>query len=466
MNNIAYDQILKTLHEGLLNPVVHNEHLLQQGSGSIQVDSRKVKPGDIFITWTQYENEARKNGAQLVIGSSPTCDIQVSCGRSAWTWLCAAAYQHTHRKLTLLGITGTNGKTSTAWIASALLRSAGRKVLTIGTLGAFFDEHTREPLIHTTPDPDVLFPLLQRAYEQQAIVVMEVSSHSIAQKKLIPLSFTGCAFTSFSQDHLDYHETMENYWNTKWSFVKEAKHVALFEKLNRTLPHAVTYGYDKSSDLHLSHHDESLQLSCSFFEGKAHIPWLGVFAEQNFAAAWLLASFAGVILPSEMWHGSTIPGRMQKAHHCPDVFIDYAHTPDALEQTLQSFTRKLSGKIIVLFGCGGDRDQEKRALMGEVATRLADTTVLTSDNPRSESPDRILDDIQKGCSIPITRISDRKAAIHFALQSANKNDIVILAGKGHETTQEVNGSRTPFDDVKIVQSYFQQKQDRDEINMA
>lgn len=466
--------------------------------GALRTDSRKVEAGDIFLAYRGVASDghlfiqtAIERGAAFVIVEDrdllgPLGDkakipwAQVPNGRAAWAELASFAFGHPQNNLQMLGVTGTNGKTSTVWMTAEILGHMGIPCLTIGTLGARLgDEEFATG--HTTPDPDVLFGLLHLAKERGVkVVAMEVSSHSLLQEKVRCLTFSACAFTSFSRDHLDFHPTMDAYWDAKWRLfsVHAAKGAPCFFAdvlADRLDLHALSnptliYGFnaDKVGEQLKAH--QCLELLASPSQGLATQltmrngvqQWTTTtdfFAKhtlENLTAAALLASVVvGQLPPPEILAKvRPVPGRLEpvKNPQGPVVIVDYAHTPDALEKTLQVLRPVCSGRLCVVFGCGGDRDPGKRPLMGRVAADYADQVFVTSDNPRSENSNTIIQGILAGISRTedVFVYPDREQAIHQAIRQASDRDVVLIAGKGHETYQIIGSKTHSFDDRVVA----------------
>lgn len=506
---------------------------LRQEAAPITINSSTVQKGSIYIAFKgtgadghDFIPQAIKNGACCILYDDPnfqphdlkTLWIKVKNSRSAWSHLMALACKNPQEKLSLIGVTGTNGKTSSVWLTSALLQVHGISTLSIGTLGAFYWGKERLQVsegIHTTPDPDMLFPLLAWAVEKKiSAVIMEVSSHSLIQEKLGPILFHMCAFTSFSRDHLDFHSNMDDYLQAKWrlfqGYLKPDSCAILntqvlsflsldqLSSLNSTqlwaygipIPPDHSHSRYSLSNFHtlwlnLNHCQQTLRHSHIEFKVSDHIyegtiPYFGDYTLENFSLAWIIATrFKPEIATHSSWMQlPQIPGRLERIskHHgstdaenqnSPTVFVDFAHTPDGLEKVLQNLKAlaPASSKIWVVFGCGGNRDRGKRPLMGKVAKTFADHLVLTSDNPRGEEPDAILQDIKSDItpdgslqtsedSKSISEYLDREEAIKFAITNASKKDIILIAGKGHEQYQLIGTKKIPFCDQLIAQKYL------------
>jgi UDP-N-acetylmuramyl-tripeptide synthetase len=457
--------------------------------GGLAVDSRKVKPGDLFLALPGarsdgrlYIRQAIAAGAAAVVWerrdyqwdetlrvpNHGVADLQNELGAIADEF-----YGHPSRYLWMAGVTGTNGKTSCShWIAQSL-SSLGRKTAVLGTLGSGFTE-ALQPALNTTPDPIALHARLAEVLADGAqACAMEVSSHGIVQGRVNGVDFDAALFTNLSRDHLDYHQTMEDYAAAKARLFRwpGLKHAAiniddpfgrvLAASLDRTRLDVLEYGIGQGDiaghKLDLSARGLKLEISTPW--GMAHLvsPMIGGFNASNLLGVLAVLVGSGVPLQDAIESLSkveAVPGRVQMVREpdAPLVVVDYAHTPDALEQVLSALRalRPAGAKLFCVFGCGGDRDPGKRPLMGEVATRLADHAFITSDNPRSENPLFIIESIAAGARSNRSFEPDRAAAIAMALQEAQAADIVLIAGKGHETYQEVQGIRLPFDDAKVA----------------
>lgn len=479
------------------------EKSLSSAKNLICTDSRKVVRGAIFIAIKGAHHDGHDHLEQLsghdlsliVSEQPPPCDatwprttpwIQVKDSRKAWSFLASEAFNSPQNQLRLVAVTGTNGKTSTVWMVAELLRSVGLRCMTIGTLGACL-ENLHLPTGHTTPDPDTLYALLNYAVEQSvSVVALEASSHALAQEKLAPLTFDAMAFTSFSRDHLDYHQTLDDYWNCKWRLFSELGKpgaLCLFSNSLGKIPNlpklmnrkSVIYGETSKASINPNFESTNLrlytyQVGSSDFHGSnvsimvdsieidsGFVPYFANHAIDNFAAALLLASHVSgdCLINSTNWSTlRPVPGRLEQilVPDRPPVIVDYAHTPDALEKTLQVLRPLAKGKLHVVFGCGGNRDKGKRPLMGEIADRLADYVVVTSDNPRREEPLKIIEDIcagMKGRAIVDIEV-DRDLAIRKSVARATAHDLILIAGKGHETEQIFADKTIPFDDRLIA----------------
>ena len=448
----------------------------------ITMDSRTVAPGEVYLAVRgsqadghRFVADAVRRGAAAVVveqpGGAGVPEIVVRDGRRAALALGAAWYGHPARQLTLVGVTGTNGKTTTTGLLRHLLDREGDSG-SIGTLGAF--DGRGEPVRSTagaltTPGPiDLQATLAAMLARGCATITMEASSHSLDQGRLDGLAFAAGVFTNLTRDHLDYHHTMEAYLGAKLRLAEllgtdGVEVVNLDDEAWRALPvrsRRVTFGQHPAADLRasgvaLGAAGSRFQLSGCFGSADASLPLLGDFNVANALAAAACALGLGRPLTevvSRLARVPQVPGRMERIADRPcTVLRDYAHTPDALERALATLRPLTAGRLIVVFGCGGDRDRGKRPLMGRIAAELADLAVVTSDNPRTEDPGAIIDDIEQGMGgVPHRRVVDRLDAIREALGDAHPGDTLLLAGKGHETYQVLGTEKVPFDEREIV----------------
>jgi UDP-N-acetylmuramoyl-L-alanyl-D-glutamate--2,6-diaminopimelate ligase len=485
------------------------EILTQSGDATvsgIEYDSRKVKPGTLFLAMrgeaadgNRYIDQAIKQGATAIVTDSssekPRAGVawaQVAHGRRALARISANFYGQTvpgtvGNRLRVTGITGTNGKSTTAFLFEAILAAAGRKSLLVGTIEYHVAGQVL-PAPHTTPEALELHQLFASAVKAGATeAVMEVSSHALDQQRVFGVGFDVAVFTNLSRDHLDYHKSMEQYFAAKLKLFEgcgtERPRVAV---LNEDDPYGkqlqdicksrgsrvLTYGW-QSGDFHAK--SVAITLQGTSFEmitplGGVSIvsPLIGKVNVYNILAA-AAAAEARECSAQEIAEGIAalefVPGRFQRVN-CGQPFtvvVDYAHTDDAL-RNLTALAREFvaqaggRGRVITLFGCGGDRDRAKRPLMGEAAGRGSDLVVLSSDNPRSEDPVAIINDALVGVQRSGTKYKiepDRQAAIALAISTAMAGDIVLLAGKGHEKTQVSRGGSLPFDDVEVARGILQ-----------
>lgn len=454
----------------------------------ITADSRRVGSGSLFLAYPgermdgrDFIMQAAAQGAAAVFWESDNFSWNaewkvpnqaVSGLREQAGVIADEFYGRPSQHLRMIGVTGTNGKTSCShWLGQALTQ-LGRKTAVIGTLGNGFPGALTEA-INTTPDSILLHGMLANYLAQGASgVAMEVSSHGLAQGRVNGVHFDVAVLTNLSRDHLDYHGDMAAYGEAKkqlfhWPELRcavlnadDGLGAEVAEEMNGRDVRVLRYGFHAGEVLgrNLVLDGEGLAMEVSTPEGdatiKAHL--LGRFNAYNLLAvlASLLAS--GIALAPAVEVLATlepVAGRMQRmgGHGKPLVVIDYAHTPDALEKVLAALREQTVGRLICVFGCGGNRDKGKRPLMGEVVSRMADDALVTSDNPRHEDPAAIINDIVDGMNGNFRIEADRAAAIVQAIEQAHEGDVVLLAGKGHENYQEIDGVKLPFSDAEVAQ---------------
>jgi len=470
----------------------------------VQMDSREVLPGDLFVgvvgtreDGVHYLREAVQRGAAAVLtrgGQQETLPRELQ-GIPHWTHgrvrrtagrAAAIAQGPPAQSLDVVGITGTNGKTSCAHLLGQLLRAGGRAPAVLGTAGHQLSGGLQETSTHTTPPAPQLQRLLARHQRNAGdCVVMEVSSHALVQQRTAGVDFEVGVFTNLTREHLDYHRDMRSYLAAKSKLFENLtpgstavlnKDDPAWEYLARVTEHAgartITYSVQQAADFTASGLRTDIDGSRFTFDGmgifstELRIPLRGRFNVQNALAAVAAAHCLGVS-PSTLVEGLTAfqpaPGRLE---HVPspgwdlEVFVDYAHTPDALEHALLALRETLLAqgenkqRLHVVFGCGGERDRGKRPVMGRVAERFADKVILTNDNPRGEDPEGIAQDILRGmqegaqvCTVEL----DRRRAIELALREARPGDVILVAGKGHETRQWIGGQALEFNDRVVIQ---------------
>ncbi len=496
VENLTYSQTLSQLLQGLAD-VASQDDVKVTGMTS---DSRAVNTGDLFIACKNtdimvYVKSAIDAGASAVVIESeqlpdiPKYSVPVIALpqlRAQAGLIAARFYKHPSHDMNVIGVTGTNGKTTVSYlIAQALdINNPGKSGL-IGTLGyGPFNDICKGP--NTTPEPVALqntFANLQQ--EKIDAVAMEVSSHGLEEYRISGVEFDIAVFTNLSRDHLDYHQTMENYAASKRRLfsdylirkavinIDDAFGRELIEEFQNKIE-LVGYTLKPSSKNKLpivsanivssNASGMTLQVNSPWGEGTLNSGLIGEFNASN-----LLASLSALCLSgmpfmdalTALSKCSSVPGRMESFRQDgkPSVIVDYAHTPDALEHVLKDLQSQSSGKLVCVFGCGGDRDQGKRAEMGSIAETLADHIFLTNDNPRHESAEAIIEDIISGIKdhACFTKEPDRRNAIMAAIDSASINDVVLIAGKGHEDYQEISGVRHPFSDRLIVQEILNQQ---------
>ncbi len=458
-----------------------------QGNESVRIsgiafNSTEVKPGDVFVCITgfktdghKYAADALERGAVAIVAERMIDDTAatvaiVKNSRLALSQMAAVYYDYPYRKFRLIGITGTNGKTTTTYLVKSVMESCGHKVGLIGTNQNMIGE-TVIPAKHTTPDSLELMRLFSRMAEEGAdTVVMEVSSHSLALDRVASCEFDVGAFTNVTQDHLDFHETMENYIDAKAQLFKKCRvgvlnaDDAACDRM-RELAECDTLDYSTKFPAGiLAENIEYMSTGVKFdvvYKGQKTRIELGIpggFSVYNALTAIGCCLAAGVPLEriaNGLKNASGVKGRIEVVNTDTDytVIIDYAHTPDGLLNILNAIRGFAKGRIITLFGCGGDRDRTKRPKMGKIAGQLSDFCIVTSDNPRSEEPSAIIEEVLAGIKetdCEYVAIENRFEAIEYALDNAGKDDIILLAGKGHEPYQILKDRTIVFDEREIV----------------
>ena len=472
---------------------------IQNDSGGIRVtgvtsNSKGVRPGDLFVALPgsrvhglDFASQAIALGAVAILSdrklsqqSIPSLvvnDPRAQLGRLA-NWF----YGEPTRNLAVYGITGTNGKTTTTHLLFQIWLRNGIASGLIGTVGLQIGKE-QFPAIHTTPEADELQSTFAAMFEKGArVIAMEVSSHALVQKRVLGTRFRASGFTNLTQDHLDFHATMENYFQAKRSLFQrshsERAFVTVDDEYGRRLATEVASEFDDDlvtlSTLEASadwRYQSIVRLPTGFdlviggpnnisISGKFNL--VGEHNLQNLLLAVALASDSGVgarEIESALPYLTGAPGRLERvdAGQPFSVLVDYAHTPDALEQVLKSLRAQTKGQLVCVFGCGGDRDSGKRPLMGKVASELADKVIVTSDNPRGELPAGIIQAVMNGVKQNAISIENRSEAIDHAIKNAQAGDVILLAGKGHENYQEIAGVKYPFSDIEKAQQFLRER---------
>lgn len=443
-------------------------------------DSRLVREGFLFVcikgnTFDGHSvaKEMLEKGARAVVCEKDLGlenQIIVSNTREAYSVICANFFSHPAKKLKLIGLTGTNGKTTTTFLIKQILEGAGKKVGLIGTVQNMVCDEVY-PAKYTTPDAyelQRLFSLMVKADCEYC--VMEVSSQALAQGRVNGLHFEIGAFTNLTQDHLDYHKTWENYFNSKRILFENSSiavtnaddenGLKIVSGLNcKVVSYAVNTNNADYVAKNVKFKSNGVEYELvSELIGRVNCPIPGRFSVYNSLCAASIAltlgiSFEEVLTAISKSNG--VKGRIEVVPTDTDytVIIDYAHSPDGLENIISSLREIAKKRIVTVFGCGGDRDRTKRPIMGKIAAELSDFCVVTSDNPRSENPSKIIEDIlegMKGVSTPYVVVENRREAIKWALEHAEKDDIILLAGKGHETYQILPTGTIHFDEREVV----------------
>ncbi len=459
------------------------------------LDSREVKAGDVFVALQgehsdgrDYINQALAAGAVAVFAEGEVnheeypvyyiAKLKTKLGVLASLFNGAPS-----SGMGVVGITGTNGKTTCAQLIKQGFEILGEKSATIGTMGYGVKLDNLVDTGLTTPDAISCQTILKQFREKGvAQVSMEVSSHAIDQGRCEGIQFSGGVFTNLSQDHLDYHRTMEDYAQTKAKlFESENRKFAVVNiddrygrdlMLSRIPPSVliVVYGMERKSlsgldagvkyifgdNIHYSREGIKLDIESSWGRERAECSLLGNFNAYNVLATMAVLCASGYAISDvaqTIKKFKPVAGRMELLSRCGadvSVCIDYAHTPDALEKAIVAAKEHTAGKVVTVFGCGGDRDKTKRPIMGSVAEKYSGRVVVTSDNPRNEDPAMIIEDVLKGIDRPVEVKSDRAEAIEFAIESAERGDLVLVAGKGHESYQIVGNKKYPFSDVDVA----------------
>jgi UDP-N-acetylmuramoyl-L-alanyl-D-glutamate--2,6-diaminopimelate ligase len=482
----------------LLNEMIKNLSVYELFGGdeveisSIEYDSRFVKTDSLFIAVKglkvdghDYINQAIKNGASGIVvedykvfselkNNSATSVIYVDNSSKAMALMANAFYGYPSKDMKMIGITGTNGKTTISYLMKSILESAGKKAGIIGTIGYWIGEEFI-PAEKTTPESVKIFEMIKKMRDASIdCVVMEVSSIALSLARVYGLSFDVAAFTNLTQDHLDFHHTFENYFNAK---------KILFDANLKSDGYAIynaddSYGKRIVSDYKgkifsygLGSADFNAQIAELDFNGlllnieydnvfyKINSGLTGKFNAYNVLTAFAISKSLGIdddIIIRGIEKVANVEGRFKKIKSDKGFWciVDYSHTPDSLKNALETIRQIITGnaKVITVFGCGGNRDKTKRPVMGKIASELSDIVIVTSDNPRNESPESIIDDVLSGIDKKndLYVEIDRKKAISKGISLAEKGDVILVAGKGHETYQEINGHKSHFDDSEII----------------
>jgi len=470
------------------------ETLEVKGSVDVEIegiayDSRRVEPGVLFVAvrghkadGAQYIAEALSNGAVAVVSENDldlgagVAHIRVACARRALAEIANTYHGDLSRQMKIVGVTGTNGKTTTAYMIRDVLRDGGFLPGLLGTVAYEIGERTL-PAARTTPEAPDLHALFRQMRDAGCdSAVMEVSSHAIALQRTHGIAFNISVFTNLTQDHLDYHKDMDTYFDVKSKLFhargKEAGRSAVINiddpwgrKLlagEKVEADVVTYGFDeqamvRASGAKVDAGGTCFRVSSPWGEARICLNLLGRFNISNALAAVAVGGLCGIglgCMAKSLGNIQAIPGRLERVPNRKHkkVFVDYAHTDDALRNVLGTLREICKGKLIVVFGCGGNRDRGKRKLMGQAAAELADFSIITSDNPRKEDPGAIVADIIEGFvgNESFKVVLDRRDAIEEGIQKTGRKDILLVAGKGHETYQELKETIIPFDDRETI----------------
>ena len=456
----------------------------------VGLDSRTSRQGDLFcavagfkVDGVGFVPQAVARGAVAILAESErpadldpavawvrVADARTATGLAAREW-----HGRPDEAMTVVGVTGTNGKTSVVWLIESMARAAGKSAGRCGTIGHAYGGRTW-PAERTTPEAPELFGILASMREHGVeVVAMEVSSHALELGRVAGARFAVGAFLNLSRDHLDFHEEMDRYFAAKARLILELDPVAtavlaadderVMTLASETPARVLTFGRDADATVRITRERSTLEGSRAVLETPAgplevESPLVGAFAIDNIAAAAACALAIGLdgdAVVEGVKNLHTLPGRMERVAMGQPfaVVVDYAHTEHALQRLLEAVRKMTPGRVLVVFGCGGNRDRGKRPAMGRVAAELADVVFLTSDNPRDEDPQAILDDIERGLLSSVARaehhvVPDRRDAIGRAVAAAEANDSVVVAGKGHESTQAFGDRIEPFDDREVA----------------
>ena len=452
----------------------------------ITYDSRKVNPGDMFVAIIGFKTDghsfiesAIQNGAKIIVMQEGSFDIGMipegitvvlsKDTRMLLPKIACNFFNNPTREFKVVGVTGTKGKTTTTYMIKSILEQAGKKVGLIGTIANYLGDRCEEAQRTTPESLDLQRMFREMADNKVDVAVMEVSSHSLALDRVWGVDFDLGIYTNLTQDHMDFHKTFDNYLEAKAKLFTMCKEgfvncddMYARKLMNLATCPITTYGIDNNPfvsarDIIItnSYSDFKMPFNKVITRIKVGIP--GRFTVYNALAAICACIRLGCSVEAVLagLEKVKVPGRSEVVPTTRNftVIVDYAHTPDSLENILKASKVYTKGKVICVFGCGGDRDTAKRPMMGEIAGKLAGYTVITSDNPRTEKPEDIINQIEEGIKKTSGKykvVVDRRKAIEHALRKAEKGDLVLIAGKGHETYQEVNGEKHHFDDREVV----------------
>ena len=458
--------------------------LMGEGPPGVEVtglayDSRDVAAGTLFFCVSglrrdghQFAPEAVARGASALVVERPlglgVPEVMVPSARAAMAPAAARFHGDPTARLAVVGITGTNGKTTTAFLVRSLLEASGRSCGLLGTVTSVIGGQARE-VVRTTPEAIDLQATFRAMVEAgDAACAMEVSSHALELHRVDAVHWAVAVFTNLTQDHLDFHPSMEDYFLAKRRLFQAGPGAAVVNlddpygrRLAGELPEAVTFAIGRPADyravgLRSGAEGSTFTLQAPGQRAEMRFPLPGRFNVLNLLGAVAAARALHVRMDEiveAVAAAGRVPGRFEPVQEGQDfaVLVDYAHTPDSLENVLEAARELTDNRVVAVFGCGGDRDRGKRPVMGEIAARLADRVVVTSDNPRSEDPEAIVGEILAGAGGDVEAILDRRAAIARGIELAGPGDVVVIAGKGHEQGQEfADGRKEPFDDVQVA----------------
>ncbi|SEF77692.1 UDP-N-acetylmuramoylalanyl-D-glutamate--2,6-diaminopimelate ligase [Caloramator fervidus] len=455
----------------------------------ISYNSKQVEKGTLFfciegfsLDGHKFAEEAVSNGAvALVVSKNVNLSknvtlVKVKDTRKAMAIISSNFYNNPLKELKVIGITGTNGKTTSTFMMKSILEAKNLKTGLIGTIYNIIGDNIVEAKRTTPESMDLQFMFRQMVESKCNFCVMEVSSHSLELDRVYGVTFEAGIFTNLTQDHLDFHKTMENYFKAKLKLFERTKHAIINiddsygrKALDLVNCNVITFGIENLADVfakNLKIEDSGTIFTLCYDNQEVdinlHLP--GKFNVYNALGCAAAAISLGIDLKTiklGLESLKSVPGRSEKINSKKGftVIIDYAHTPDGIENILKATREYTKGKLVILFGAGGDRDKTKRPLMGKAAGSLADFCIVTSDNPRSEDPEKIIQDILPGVEstgCPYKVIVDRKEAIKYALMNANEGDVIVIAGKGHETYQIIKDKVIPFDEKEIVNEFLKE----------
>ena len=452
-----------------------------------ETNSRLIKPGQTFVAIKGYTvdghdyiEDAIKNGATAVIAQKEVkCDVPVTVVENSAEYyqkLLVKEYKDDFKDLKLIGITGTNGKTTSAWLTYQMLLGLGKKAAYIGTLGFICENYYKE-LPNTSPEILTIYKLLDKAKDLNCeYVVMEVSNFALDQKRIEGLEFVAGAFTNLTEDHLDYHKTMENYLEAKLKLTDYIKKDGILlvnkddeasKKFIEKFKNTKTYGYGSadydiiSDDIHPDHTDITFKVNGHEYKVTTNLT--SKFNVYNYFTMFSILCELGfdIELVIEKTKNLKAPKGRCETYKVKDGFavVDYAHTPDAVLKVVTAYKELARARVITVVGCGGDRDPMKRPIMGEIASNYSDYVIFTNDNPRTEDPEKIMKDILAGVKKDNYEVClDRREAIKRALDMICKDDIVLLLGKGHEDYQILGHTKVHLDDSEEILKYIEKSE--------
>ena len=450
---------------------------------NVKIDSRKIEKGDTFVALRgatvdghSFVNKAIENGAaKVVVEEDVECSVPKEIVKDTNEWLTnyvSLNYAKEINTMDILGVTGTNGKTTTAYLTYQMLNKLGKKTAYIGTIGFYIPDEKVVELPNTTPNILDLYELLLTAKSKKCeVVIMEVSSHALHQKRVQGIEYKVGAFTNLTQDHLDYHKTMDNYLDAKLLILKQLKGKMIInvddsyaDRWLEKYDDCVTLG-KKGKEYKINNYSDTekgtllnVDIEGNNYEIETNLR--SSFNVYNYLTALAFAHSIGFDVEDIIKVTKDVyppKGRCEQIRVGKgEAVIDYAHTPDAVEKIIDAFVGSSKGKIITLVGCGGDRDPKKRPIMGNIAASKSDYVVFTSDNPRTEDPQKIMDDILAGVKTKNYEVElDRRKAIVKALDMIKDDDVVLILGKGHEDYQILGHEKVHFDDAEEVRKYIE-----------